>query len=56
MISLVANAGPGSGFICPERKGFGSLDEIMEVVTFPPKGDASEKIYIYIYIYGFVQR
>lgn len=46
MISLVANAGPGSGFIALSG-GFGSLDEIMEVVTFRQMGMHRKKMVLY---------
>lgn len=46
MISLVANAGPGSGFIALSG-GFGSLDEIMEVVTFRQMGMHRKNMVLY---------
>lgn len=46
MISLVANAGPGSGFIALSG-GFGSLDEIMEVVMFRQMGMHRKKMVLY---------
>lgn len=46
MISLVANAGPGSGFIALSG-GFGSLDEIMEVVTFRQMGIHRKNMILY---------
>lgn len=46
MISFVANAGPGSGFIALSG-GFGSLDEIMEVVTFRQMGIHRNNIVLY---------
>lgn len=46
MISLVANAGPGSGFIALSG-GFGGLDEIMEVVTFRQRGIHRKNMVLY---------
>ena len=46
MISLVANGGPGSGFIALSG-GFGSLDEIMEVVTSRQMGIHRKSMVLY---------
>lgn len=46
MISLIANAGPGSGFIALSG-GFGSLDEIMEVATFRQMGIHRKNMVLY---------
>ncbi|MCJ1342819.1 hypothetical protein MMC31_001008 [Peltigera leucophlebia] len=46
MISLVANAGAGSGFLALSG-GFGSLDEIMEVVTFRQMGLHQKNMVLY---------
>lgn len=46
MISLVANAGLGSGFLALSG-GFGSLDEIMEVLTFRQMGMHRKNMVLY---------